>query len=191
MFADLLSGKQQTDLSEKATDEAPATTALGETEAPDDAAASPMQTDSNGAITRTGSIQGDDATSEAFDNILSEAELSATANAPPMAIESDREHIAQSATRVEPTLLDVTGQPTRPAKNRSKANRAAAPLPIEKRDVTAKDVEDETALVLKSIADEMTYLDREINDLRRQLSEKLGRQNEYLRKLLVRYDAQL
>ena len=69
-----------------------------------------------------------------------------------------------------------------------KAKRTVAPLPRGKRDVEATGTEHRTA-GFQSIADEMTELDREINDLRQQLSEKLRRQNTYLRERLRRYDA--
>jgi hypothetical protein len=104
----------------------------------------------------------------------------ASAALEPVAIVSSRPEAepAKPVVKRSPVATRIVADPKKPA-----AARAKKTAPMSALTAPATDVP-----VAKSVFEEMSVLDHEIDDLRHRLSEKLKLQNAQLRKLIDRYD---
>ncbi|MEB2846656.1 hypothetical protein GAO09_10220 [Rhizobiales bacterium RZME27] len=106
----------------------------------------------------------------------------------PLATEEKPVSVASSATRAksnEPVVSPRVEEAAVPVK----AKRFAATRQKREIAVSAEEPAQTAKPVLKSATDEMADLDREIEELRKQLAEKLKLQNAHLRKLIDRYES--
>lgn len=119
------------------------------------------------------------------DNTESVAETKPDDGALP--IEEKAELVASSATDRKPEIVAVKPRAVK-APAVAKAKRAIAKRGQQEITLPAFELAQKDKPSPKSNSDEMAHLDRDIEELRKQLAEKLKRQNAQLRKLIDRYE---